>query len=101
MTLKKKIAFLFLRIVFIIVIAIITFAAGFLTWLTIVEWKPLPIEPAEPIREGFNDKLCEGETITVFSWNVGYAALDANSDFFMDGGTMVQPKSKIVMLENM
>jgi endonuclease/exonuclease/phosphatase family metal-dependent hydrolase len=42
-----------------------------------------------------------GDSLALISYNIGYGALGAGQDFFMDGGEMVRPDSKDVILENM
>ena len=37
---------------------------------------------------------------TAFDWNIGYAGLDKDEDFFMDGGKMVLPLDKAHVEEN-
>lgn len=39
------------------------------------------------------------KNLTVYTWNIGYAGLDQDADFFYDGGEMMRPTKKRV-LEN-
>ena len=41
-----------------------------------------------------------GESFTVYSWNIGYSGLGEESDFFMDGGEMVDPPSQEAVEKN-
>ena len=34
--------------------------------------------------------LVDADTIVITTWNIGYAGMDADADFFMDGGKMVR-----------
>lgn len=79
-------------------IIIVILAVGFVGWLTAVEYKPEPVEPAEVVSNaGDSKKVKMGEDIHILSWNIGYAGLGANEDFFMDGGEKVAPDSIDVM----
>lgn len=104
-----------------IILLIIALVPGtLLAWLTITEYRPknqetadtailkelalehtvknpsshTTDEPAENIPE--NKRL-----LRILSWNTGYAGLDANTDFFMDGGKMVNPKSQAAVEQNL
>lgn len=67
----------------------------FFLFLTIVEYRPKPVEEV-PFTSG-NEMLSKGETYSILSWNLGYAGLGKDEDFFMDGGKKVQPDSKEVV----
>ena len=56
----------------------------FLCWLTLVEYRPDAIEIVEPVH---NERTIDstGDSYTIVTWNIGYAALGDNADFFMDG----------------
>ena len=41
--------------------------------------------------------LLKGEEVSILTWNIGYAGLGNNEDFFMDGGKKVRPDSKSVV----
>ena len=85
------------RITIAILIVVIA-AGGFLGWLTVVEYKPNPVDPAETISTTKESKSVElGQDLDILSWNIGYAGLGAKEDFFMDGGEKVAPDSVEVM----
>jgi endonuclease/exonuclease/phosphatase family metal-dependent hydrolase len=42
-----------------------------------------------------------GQTLTLVSWNIGYASLDAQNDFFADGGTNSRARSKKAVEHNL
>jgi len=66
--------------------AIFLLLAGFsAVWIN--EWKPASRELV------YSDSLpgqCLPDTIRVLTWNIGYAGLGYDMDFFMDGGKQVQ-----------
>jgi endonuclease/exonuclease/phosphatase family metal-dependent hydrolase len=75
--------------------------AVFLLALTLTEFRPAERETV-PVTGGFPALSLSGERIlTVYTWNIGYAALDAAQDFFMDGGTGVRPKDRNTVEENL
>ena len=68
-------------------IAVILFAAGFLAWQTITEFKP---EATVNIAiQG--EATAIGDTLTLTTYNIGYCGLGAEMDFFYEGGTMARP----------
>lgn len=71
-------------------------ALGFFIWIFATEYKPAEEETVLiETQNGSSapDKVLNpGDTLTVFSQNTGYAGLGAEADFFMDGGSSVQPK---------
>lgn len=92
----KKIIKALLSIVLIVVIVV---AAG-IGVLTVFEYRPEDKEDIE--LTGTADKtLSAGDSFTVLTWNTGYGALSDDSDFFMDGGTMVYTADKDRVQENL
>ncbi|MDO4816547.1 MAG: endonuclease [Bacillota bacterium] len=80
-----------LKVFLIIIGAILLIAAGFIIWLSVNEYNPSEISEAKiENNEHFEEvRPYEGETISILSWNIGYAGLGQDSDFFMDGGDEV------------
>lgn len=68
------------------VFLIAALAVGF---LTVTEYRPGDLEPVA-ISAGTTARPALGQELTVLSWNVGYGALGAAEDFFMDGGQGVR-----------
>ncbi len=69
----------------------------FFVFLTITEYYPKTTEAAitgtpETASSSPTDFKAGGE-YTMISWNIGYAALGKDEDFFMDGGKEIQPDS--------
>ena len=58
---------------------------------TATEFSPAPTESVEVGRPGEGGAVPAGEVLTVLNWNVGYAGLGRNEDFFMDGGKRSKP----------
>ena len=76
----KKIA----KIIGIIMGCILAVVVVGLGILTVTEYKPEQEEKLEVTGES-SVFVSEGDTISVVTWNIGYGALGANADFFMDG----------------
>ena len=79
-----------LKILLILVLVLVVGVGGLLGWLTATEFDPGPVEALAPLRDDASDKLPAGATLDILSWNIGYAGLGAESDFFMDGGEHVR-----------
>lgn len=80
----------FLRTLLIIILVIITVAVAGLGWLCVNEYKPDADTELKVYHSAAQAKaLHQGDTLSVLSWNIGYAGLGEDSDFFMDGGEEV------------
>ncbi len=88
-----------LKAVGIILLAVIIIAAVALGYYTIREYRPDAVETVEP-GDG-TAQLGTGESFTVLTYNTGYAGLSKDEDFFMDGGSKVQPESKELIENNL
>ena len=51
-------------------------------------------------KQGTSESAKVGTEYTALNWNIGYAGLDKDEDFFMDGGKMVLPLDKAHVEEN-
>ena len=80
-----------LKIILNLLLIIVLAVFGLLSWLSYTEYMPAPIEAVEVGRPGEGGAVPSGEPLTVLSWNVGYAGLGKNEDFFMDGGKQSKP----------
>ena len=72
--------------------AVLLFVVLLFLFLTVVEYRPKPVEDVAFTSK--NEMLIPGETYSIMSWNIGYSGLGKNEDFFMDGGKTSLPKSK-------
>ena len=77
-----------LRCVLGLALAILLLAGAGIGWLTLGEYRPAPRE-AVPVAGTPVRKARVGDELRIVSWNIGYGALDASADFFMDGGARV------------
>lgn len=65
-------------------------------YLTVTEYRPEARQAAEQLYIGEGTAVSSEDQMTIYSWNIGYAGLGAESDFFMDGGSKVNPTSEEV-----
>ncbi len=85
---KKR---LWLKILLGIPTALLLAFAALIVYLTVTEYRPKAQQAAEHQRL-YNETAAEvSGQMTLYSWNIGYAGLDAAADFFMDGGSTVHP----------
>ena len=83
-----------LKIILIILAVVVVLAGALFAWLSIAEFKPEPIMQVDFTSEPGSQALHEGDTLNILGWNIGYAGLGAESDFFMDGGEEVKAADK-------
>jgi len=80
-------------LIFIIILSICIFAA-FLIFSTVSDYKP---PPETIIFQGPDTaKIPLGKTFNLLIWNIGYAGLSKNMDFFYAGGKNVKPAKDIL-----
>ncbi len=87
-----KILGIVLGIILLLVIALVVF-------LSVTEYKPADREMAIFSLNPTGEKA--GQSVTVYTWNIGYGGLGKESDFFMDGGEMVDPPSQEIVEKNL
>ena len=75
--------------------AVVLLVVLFFLFLTIVEYRPKPIEDVPFTTE--KGMLMRNTPVSIMSWNIGFAGLGKDEDFFMDGGKKVHPDSKEVV----
>jgi endonuclease/exonuclease/phosphatase family metal-dependent hydrolase len=91
MKLLKKI----LRYILILIIVIAVGFAGLIAFALITDYKPGEQEPISVSEKP--TVLNTPTTITLLTWNTGYAGLDNEMDFFFDGGTkVITPEKKCI-----
>lgn len=95
----KKTGKIIAAVIGIVIGIVIALFLALVAVLTLTEYQPADVEKLE-IFGGAKQTLQAGDTIDVISWNIGFGALGANADFFMDGGTMVKPSTEEQVREN-
>jgi endonuclease/exonuclease/phosphatase family metal-dependent hydrolase len=81
------------------VFLVLLLAGAGILWLNANEYKPadretVAVSPALTLRPA------RFQPIELYSWNIGYASLDAKEDFFMDGGKKTRPDTAGSVVEN-
>ena len=97
---KRRPMVTLIRVTGITVLVILLFAAAVIGALTIFEYRPADKESLDITGSSLKCPS-PGDTITVEIWNVGYLALGASADFFMDGGHSVMAQTKSQVEENL
>ncbi len=89
----------FLKGTGIILLIILTLLVCAVLWLTIREYRP---QKKESLKVPENTKiLSRDDSLRIMTYNIGYAGLDKSEDFFMDGGSQVQPDNKDQVEKNL
>ena len=81
------------------VLFLVLLAGAGILWLSSNEYKP-PERESVPVSGSLSLKPVRFQPIELYSWNIGYASLDAKQDFFMDGGKGIRPVSAGIVEEN-
>ena len=82
----KRFIRVFFSVTFVLTIALVIFLISYATYH---EYRPDEVEELEFM--GFAGLDTVPDTLTLISWNIGYAGLGSEMDFFYDGGTRVRP----------
>ncbi|MDY3007255.1 endonuclease [Anaerococcus sp. AGMB00486] len=64
-----------------------------LSYLWIREYRPKEVEDIKVMGKA-EEEIESNKEYKIMTWNIGYAGLDKDTDFFMDGGNMVFPIDK-------
>lgn len=75
------------KAILVLILVIVVLVGGFIGYLALGEYRPEPILPVQ-ISEQQDRIIGPNEELTITTFNLGYAALDRDANFFMDGGTM-------------
>lgn len=95
MTKAKK----FLKGAGIFLLVLMGLILGILLFFTLREYRPKPIETTDtPSGE---KTLSVEDSLRILTCNTGYGGLDASEDFFMDGGSRVQPDNQKQVEKNL
>ncbi|MEA4966120.1 MAG: endonuclease [Oscillospiraceae bacterium] len=89
-----------LKILGFFLLAIVIFVGAILLYLTVREYRPAEQESIA-VESGEYAATFSGNTVSILTFNTGYAELGDNADFFMDGGKSVQSTDETRMNENL
>jgi len=87
---KSKMKLLF-KIVSWIVVSILLIVIGFMVISTLIKYKPEKITALAINPPSVKTNASIGDVINILTWNIGYAGLGGEMDFFYEGGKMVRP----------
>lgn len=93
-----------LKILMIFVIVILVFVVGFITTLWIFEFKPDDITVlsiTDNLTEDDENYVDANNSLTLLTFNIGYASLSKTEDFVMDGGEKARMDSKSEVENNL
>ena len=82
-----------LRVLLVLLLVIVIAFGALAGWLSATEFNPAPVEALEIRGLTSERSAVPAEGLSILSWNIGYAGLGAESDFFMDGGKDARPDS--------
>ncbi len=84
-----------LKILFYLFIVILTIFGSFLLYATVDDYKPdEKIVVYDELENA--DTISDTLKISLMLWNIGYCGLNAEMDFFYDGGEKTRPEKEIV-----
>ncbi len=89
-----------LRVILWIICAIVAVFLILLLTLSLHEYKPADREPLSIGGES-SKTIAPGDSFNIVTWNIGYGALGADADFFMDGGSGVITSDKAGVIDHM
>ena len=72
----------FYKITLYVILSASALLTGFFLWALVAEYRPKAVELID--KNYITQKVADEFTITI--WNIGYAGMNAEMDFFMDGG---------------
>lgn len=90
-----------LKVLGFILLAIILVVVGYVVYMTVTDYQPEEKIPLEFKTNDKTDTLEKDKVYTATTFNIGYAALDENADFFMEGGSMSRASSKEAVENNL
>lgn len=83
-----------IRSIIVFTIILVFILLIFLLFSTLDEYKPSNKEILHPETFSFSKTLSDS-IISLMTWNIGYASMGSETDFFYDGGKMVRPNREL------
>jgi endonuclease/exonuclease/phosphatase family metal-dependent hydrolase len=75
--------------------AILLIVTGFMAFSTLMKYKPEKITMLEIHKPVLKNRAGTGDEFNILTWNIGYAGLGREMDFFYEGGKMVRPSAEL------
>lgn len=82
-----------IKAVLALVLVLALLVGGLVVYVTLGEYKPGAVLPMQ-INKQRESMVAADELLSMTTFNIGYAGLDRDTDFFFDGGTMSRAISK-------
>ena len=79
-----------LKVLLILLLVVVLAVGALFVFLTVTEYKPADTEPLSIVTNA-QPGVIYPDSLSILSWNIGYAGLGREQDFFMDGGTKAKP----------
>jgi endonuclease/exonuclease/phosphatase family metal-dependent hydrolase len=76
------------------ILVLVILFSGFLAFITATDYRPAQVISLLQENVGVADTL-SSDTLRLISWNIGYAGLGKEMDFFYDGGKRVRPEPEM------
>ncbi len=83
-----------------VVVVVIVVVVGYFVFMTLTDYKPDEFITLD-IQNNQQRMLKATDSVSIMTFNIGYAGLDKDQDFFMDGGTKALSESKEKTSENL
>lgn len=71
-----------------------------LNYIELTAFQPKDIEKLS-VNISSKENIINNETISILTWNIGYGGLGKESDFYIDGGKSILPKSREITLNHL
>ena len=78
-----------------VVLAILLIVTGFMAFSTVLKYKPEKVTILEIHKQVLKNNTVAGDEFNIMTWNIGYAGLGREMDFFYEGGKMVRPSAEL------
>jgi len=93
---KAKRAVLKTFIIYLLIVlgVILSYLVGVILLGTFTDYKPESVEKLDV--ENLSNITLDSSSLVIFNWNIGYAGLGKEMDFFMDGGKTSVPQKEYV-----
>ena len=78
-----------------IVTAMLLVVIGFMIYSTLAKYKPKRIVVLEIHQPELKNSVVSKDEFNILTWNIGYAGLGKEMDFFYEGGKMVRPTAEL------
>lgn len=89
------------KVLLVVAAFVLLLVGGLAAYLTLTEYLPAEVEPLTVTPAAIQDRPSVGSRLTVVTFNTGYAGLDRQQDFFMDGGKSVHARNEETVRDNM